>query len=112
MRWFYGKNKMGRYRDFYKEYPELPLPEGSSKINPPKNIFISSLIYGIIPFLIVAACFLLKLLIFKERPINPPFVILGILSPMPDYMNVCLILKQVPKGSMIQCTNEAMYWYI
>lgn len=36
---------------------------------------------------------------------------MGLLSPAPDYLDVLLVLRQVPMGAMIQATNEGIFWY-
>lgn len=61
---------------------------------------------------------LIPLLIFLVAPPSPvlsgiciPAGIFGMLTPMPDYMDIHLILKQVPKGAMIQTQNNGFYWY-
>ncbi len=36
---------------------------------------------------------------------------MGLISPSPDYMDVTLALRQVPKGAMIQGNNEGLFWY-
>ncbi len=40
-----------------------------------------------------------------------PSGIIGMLSPMPDYMDVHLALSQVPRGATIQSSNSGIYWY-
>lgn len=40
-----------------------------------------------------------------------PCGIIGFLSPMPDYMDVYLVLKQLPKGATLQSSNSGIYWY-
>lgn len=40
-----------------------------------------------------------------------PLGIIGMLSPMPDYMDVHIICRQVPRGSFIQTQNDGFYWY-
>lgn len=37
---------------------------------------------------------------------------MGLLSPSPDYMDVCLVVKSVPKGAKIQATNQGLFWYL
>ncbi len=36
---------------------------------------------------------------------------MGLLSPSPDHMDVFLVLRQVPKGTLIQPTEEGFVWY-
>ena len=40
-----------------------------------------------------------------------PMGIIGMLSPMPDYMDVHIICKQVPKGAFVHTQNDGFYWY-
>lgn len=61
---------------------------------------------------------ILPLVIFLLSPPNPflsgiciPMGILGMLSPMPDYMDVSIICKQVPKGAFVHTQNDGFYWY-
>ena len=35
-----------------------------------------------------------------------PMGIIGMLSPMPDYMDVHIICKQVPKGAFVHTQND------
>ena len=36
---------------------------------------------------------------------------MGLISPSPDYMDVLLVLKQVPRGATIQAAKDGMYWF-
>ena len=38
--------------------------------------------------------------------------VIGLVSPSPDYLNVYLVLKQVPKGAFIQDDENGMCWFI
>ncbi len=38
--------------------------------------------------------------------------VMGLLSPMPDYMNVCCVRRQVPRGATLQSTNSGLFWYM
>jgi len=38
--------------------------------------------------------------------------VMGLLSPMPDYMNVACVRRQVPKGATLQTTNSGFFWYM
>lgn len=38
--------------------------------------------------------------------------VMGLLSPMPDYMNVSCVRRQVPKGAILQSTNSGLFWYM
>ena len=40
-----------------------------------------------------------------------PMGIIGMLSPMPDYMDVSIICKQVPKNASVHTQNDGFYWY-
>ena len=40
-----------------------------------------------------------------------PTGVIGMLSPMPDYMDVHMVLKQVPKGASVQSQNDGFYWF-
>lgn len=37
---------------------------------------------------------------------------MGLISPAPDYMDVLIILRKVPKGAMIQATENGLVWYL
>ena len=37
---------------------------------------------------------------------------MGLISPAPDYMDVFIILRKVPKGAMIQPTENGLVWYL
>ena len=41
-----------------------------------------------------------------------PMAVMGLLSPMPDYMNVACVCRQVPHGATLQTTNNGFYWYM
>lgn len=41
-----------------------------------------------------------------------PLAVMGLLSPMPDYMNVACVHRQVPPGAMLQTTNSGFFWYM
>lgn len=41
-----------------------------------------------------------------------PLAVMGLLSPMPDYMNVACVRRQVPRGATIQTTNSGCFWYM
>lgn len=36
---------------------------------------------------------------------------MGMITPSPDYMDVYLVLRQVPKGAFIQPTEKGYVWY-
>ncbi len=40
-----------------------------------------------------------------------PSGIIGMLSPMPDYMDVHLVCRQVPRNGTIHTSNQGFYWY-
>ena len=61
---------------------------------------------------------IIPLAIFLLSPSNAvlsgiciPMGIIGMLSPMPDYMDVHIICKQVPKGAFVHTQNDGFYWY-
>ncbi len=61
---------------------------------------------------------IIPLLVFLLFPANAilsgiciPMGIIGMLSPMPDYMDVSIICKQVPKDAFIHTQNDGFYWY-
>ena len=61
---------------------------------------------------------ILPLAVFLLSPPNAvlsgicvPMGIIGMLSPMPDYMDIHIICKQVPKGAFVQTQNDGFYWY-
>lgn len=41
-----------------------------------------------------------------------PMGIMGMITPAPDYMDVVLVLKQVPSRAMIQASNDGLFWYL
>ncbi len=61
---------------------------------------------------------ILPLLLFLIAPpseiisgICVPMGIVGMLSPMPDYMDVHLVCRQTSKRCVIQSQNDGIYWY-
>ena len=61
---------------------------------------------------------IIPLAVFMIVPSSPiltaiciPAGIMGMLSPMPDYMNVHMVYNQVPKGAYIQSQNDGLYWF-
>lgn len=38
-------------------------------------------------------------------------MVMGLISPAPDYMDVILLLKKVPKGAIIQSVENGLVWY-
>lgn len=61
---------------------------------------------------------IIPLAVFLIAPSSPvisaicvPMGIMGILSPMPDYMDVHIVLKQVPQDAFIQSLNNGFYWF-
>lgn len=40
-----------------------------------------------------------------------PLGIIGMLAPMPDYMNVHIVRSRVPMGAYIHTQNDGIYWY-
>ncbi len=60
----------------------------------------------------------IPLAVFLIAPSSPiitaicvPAGIIGMLSPMPDYMDVHMVYKQVPEGAYIQSQNDGFYWF-
>lgn len=69
---------------------------------------LAPILLGVIPlaiFLIAPASSLIS-------GICIPVGIIGMLSPMPDYMDIHLVCKQVPKGATIQTSNQGIFWYM
>ncbi len=61
---------------------------------------------------------IIPLTVFLIAPSSPiltavciPTGIIGVLSPMPDYMDVHMVCKQVPEGAYIQSQNDGLYWF-
>lgn len=61
---------------------------------------------------------IIPLAVFLIAPSSPiisaicvPAGIIGMLSPMPDYMDVHTVCKQVPKDAFIQSQNNGFYWF-
>ncbi len=61
---------------------------------------------------------IIPLTVFLISPSSPiisaiciPSGIIGMLSPMPDYMNVHQVYKQVPKEAFVQSQNDGFYWF-
>lgn len=49
-----------------------------------------------------------------EKPLMSVCIVsafMGLLSPAPDYMDVFLAAKSVPKGARIQASNQGLFWY-
>ena len=63
---------------------------------------------------------ILFLIVFLVCPITMKWLMticvvpsmMGLISPAPDYMDVITILRQVPKGAMIQATENGLVWYL
>ncbi|MCD8025835.1 MAG: DUF3267 domain-containing protein [Clostridiales bacterium] len=63
---------------------------------------------GVIPLVIFLACpITMKWLI--TICVVPMFM--GLISPAPDYMDVILLLKKVPKGATVQPLKNGLVWY-
>ncbi|MCD7817812.1 MAG: DUF3267 domain-containing protein [Lachnospiraceae bacterium] len=63
---------------------------------------------GVIPLVIFLACpITMKWLI----TICVAPMVMGLISPAPDYMDVILLLKKVPKGAIIQPVENGLVWY-
>ena len=61
---------------------------------------------------------IIPLAVFLIAPSSPiltaiciPTGVIGMLGPMPDYMDVHMVLKQVPKGASVQSQNDGFYWF-
>ena len=61
---------------------------------------------------------IIPLAVFLIAPSSPiltaicvPAGIMGMLSPMPDYMDVHMVFRQVPEGAYIQSQNDGIYWF-
>ena len=61
---------------------------------------------------------IIPLAIFLLSPSNAvlsgiciPMGIIGMFSPMPDYMDVHIICKQVPESAFVHTQNDGFYWY-
>lgn len=70
---------------------------------------LAPMLLGIIPLFIFIICPLSQKWLLTLC-IVPSFM--GLISPMPDYMDVCKVLKQVPKNVKIQASNEGLFWYM
>lgn len=40
-----------------------------------------------------------------------PMAMIGFISPAPDYLNVCAVLRQTPKSAYIQDDEQGLCWY-
>lgn len=63
---------------------------------------------GIIPLIIFLICPANEII----SGICIPVGIMGMISPMPDYMDIHIICKQTPRGAFIQTQNDGYYWYL
>ncbi len=62
---------------------------------------------------------IVSLIIFLITPISMKWLttlflipmFMGMITPSPDYMDVYLVLRQVPKGAFIQPTEKGYVWY-
>ena len=63
---------------------------------------------------------ILSLAVFLACPITIKWLMticvvssfMGLISPSPDYMDVIILLRKVPKGAMIQATENGLVWYL
>jgi hypothetical protein len=63
---------------------------------------------------------ILSLAVFLACPITMKWLMticvvssfMGLISPSPDYMDVIILLRKVPKGAMIQATENGLVWYL
>lgn len=69
---------------------------------------LAPLIPGII-FLAVFVVCLISMKWLMTICVVPSFM--GLISPAPDYMEVLIILRKVPKRAMIQATENGLVWY-
>ena len=62
---------------------------------------------------------ILFIILFLITPVSMKWLItismipmfMGLISPAPDYRDIVLILKQVPKNAYIQPGNKGYIWY-
>lgn len=58
----------------------------------------------------------LLFLLFSQTSVSSalliPVMVMGFLSPMPDYRDVYQVLRQTPSQAMIQSQNSGLFWYI
>ncbi len=45
------------------------------------------------------------------RGICWPLAVMGLLSPMPDYMNISCVLRQTPQKARVQSTNSGLWYF-
>ena len=67
---------------------------------------LHAIILGIVPLIIF--------MISNNQILNSimwAMSIIGLVSPSPDYLNVYLVLRQVPKGAFIQDDEDGMCWF-
>ena len=68
---------------------------------------LAPVVQGLIPLLIFVLC-PVEYKAVLTACVVPAFM--GLISPSPDYMDVLLIIKQVPKGAMVRASNEGLFW--
>lgn len=76
-----------------------------------RNRFIVMSLMPIILGIIPLALFLVAQSSPIITAICVPTGIIGMLSPMPDYMDVHMVYRQVPEGAYIQSQNDGIYWF-
>lgn len=77
-----------------------------------RSRFVGMSLAPMIPGLIALVIFLICPVAWKPLLticVVPAFM--GLISPSPDYMDLVLVRKQVPKGAKIQASNEGLFWY-
>ncbi len=68
---------------------------------------LAPLLLGVVPLLI----FLIAPPSEIVSGLCVPMGIIGMLSPMPDYMDVHLVYRQTPKGCVLHSQNKGIFWY-
>jgi hypothetical protein len=77
-----------------------------------KRRFILMSLAPAVPGILALAVFLLCPA--GQKPLMSVYIVsafMGLLSPAPDYMDVFLVAKSVPKGATIQASNQGLFWY-
>lgn len=69
---------------------------------------LAPVVLGIIPLVIFILC-PADMKAVLTVCVVPSFM--GLISPSPDYMDVILVLRQVPRGARIQASNEGLFWF-
>lgn len=69
---------------------------------------LASVLLGAIPLVVFVVC-PLQWKALLTLCVVPSFM--GLISPSPDYMDILLIIRQVPNGAKVQASNEGLYWF-